>query len=51
MPWVRGHYARRSRTRSWGGSSRGRRYTRSTSAGLIVLVALVVVLLLYLATR
>jgi hypothetical protein len=44
MPWVRGHYARRSRTR---------RYNRSSglSVGAIVVVLIGVLLVIYLLTR
>jgi hypothetical protein len=43
MAWVRGHYARRSRT--------GRRYRRSPNLAVIALVVVGVVLLVYLLTR
>jgi hypothetical protein len=43
MAWVRGHYARRSRT--------GRRYRRSPSTAMIALIVVGAVLVLYLVTR
>ena len=43
MAWVRGHYARGSRTR--------RRTGRHQSTGVIVLIVLVAILVVYLLAR